>query len=104
MNEIVARIDELRKKKGLTKKALMKKMNITPSTLNNWYYADVTPSLANIDNFCKAIDITIEQFFIGVGSKNSQTLNSQFMEDWNLLSDTEKTAILKVIEAFKAIR
>lgn len=104
MNEVVQRIDELRKRKGLTKKQLMTKMGVPPSTFNSWYYADITPSLANIENVCTALEITVEQFFSGMNSKGKGGLQETFLDYWRLMGEKEKSAIEHVIETFKELR
>lgn len=104
MNEVVKRIDELRKLKGLTKKELMKKMGVPASTCNSWYYSDSMPSLSNIDNVCKALGITCEQFFSGLNGANTTKSEAKFLDNWRLLSTSEKLAVEKVIAAFKDIK
>ncbi len=104
MNKVVKRIDELRKMKGLTKKELMKKMGVSPSTCNGWYYSDITPSLSNIENVCIALEITTEQFFSGMGEKHGESAEEKFLDEWRMLSDKEKALIKNVIDAFKAAK
>lgn len=101
MNEVVKRIDELRKIKGLTKKELMKKMGVPASTCNSWYYADSMPSLSNIDNVCKALGITCEQFFSGLNGVNTTKSEEKFLDEWRILNDAEKLAVKNCMEAFK---
>lgn len=101
MNAVVERIDELRKKKGFTKKALMTAMDVAPSTFNSWYYSDITPSLNNIENVCNALNITIEQFFSGMSSENGKSSEEKFLDSWRMLTDKEKLAVNNVIAAFK---
>ena len=48
--------------------------------------------------------ISYKQFFHGIGSTDLQSEAMNFLLDWRALSDNEKEAIQKVIEAFKAIR
>lgn len=104
MNKVVKRIDEFRKMKGLSKKALMKKMGVAPSTFNSWYYSDITPSLSNIENVCFALEITTEQFFSGIDNENGKSKEEKFIEQWRMLTVSEKLAIEKVIAAFKSIK
>ncbi len=103
MNIIVARIDELRKKKGLTKKALMSKMGVPFSTANSWFYDETFPSLANIDKVCKALDVTVQQFFSGMGEVDNKA-EQEFLDYWRTMNDNEKVLIRNVIDDFKAIR
>ncbi len=101
MKEIINRIDELRKKKGLSKRGLMLKMGIPSSTFNSWYYAGITPTLANIENICAALDITVEQFFNGLRKKTGESAEEKFLSEWRMLTDLEKSAVESVITAFK---
>lgn len=104
MNKVVKRIDELRKIKGLSKKALAKKMGVSLSTCNSWYYSDMTPSLSNIENACNALEITTEQFFSGMGSEKGKSSEEKFLDEWRMLTVPEKLAVEKVIAAFKATK
>ncbi len=100
MNEVAKRIDELRKKKGLTKKALITKIGIPSSTFNSWFYDNAIPTFANIENVCRALDITVEQFFNGIGTVENKS-EQEFLDAWRMLTDSEKSVIEKVIAVFK---
>lgn len=102
MDIIVNRIEELRRQFGITKKGLAEKMGISQSSVCNWYYADVIPSLSNIENVCKALNITVEQFFSGIDGVNSSKSEEKFLDEWRMLTNEEKLAVEKVIAAFKA--
>lgn len=104
MNNIVERIELLRKQKGLTKKALADSIGMPQSSMNKWYYSNVTPSVANIENVCNALGITVEQFFIGFGEDKLLNEQNNFLQEWRLLSATEKDAIAQVMLAFKELR
>lgn len=104
MNTIVARIDELRKIKGMTKTAMADKSGISRSSVNNWYYADAIPSLTNLESICKTFDVGIEQFFSGLKGVNTTKSEEKFLDNWRMLSASEKLAVEKVIAAFKDIK
>lgn len=103
MNTIVARIDELRKIKGMTKTAMADKSGIPRSSINNWYYADAIPSLTNLELVCKTLDITVEQFFNGIDTVENKS-EQEFLDEWRMLSNKEKALIKNVIDAFKAAK
>jgi len=104
MNEVVRRIDELRKKKGLTKKELMTKMGVSPSTANSWFYSDISPTLSNIESACVALEVTTEQFFSGIGNENADSSEKKFVDACRMLTEPEKLAVEKFIAAFKATK
>ncbi len=103
MDKIVARIDELRRLKGLTKKALIAKMGVPPSTFNNWFYDGTVPTFSHVENACKALDVTIEQFFSGMGAVDNRS-EQEFLDYWRTMGDNEKASIRKVIETCKELR
>ena len=68
MNDILARIEELRAARGLSKLALASKIGVTPTTLSNWSRTDSIPSLSVIERICEATDTDFETFFCGLGN------------------------------------
>lgn len=100
MNNIVARIDELRIKSGLSKAALAEKIGVTPTTIGNWSKMDSMPTLTIIERICEVTGITIEQFFCGMKGESETAPEESFIHEWRLLSDTEKAAIEKVMDAY----
>lgn len=104
MNIIIAHIDEIRKSKGLSKKKMADLIGISRSTINNWYYADTTPSLANIQNICEAFELTVEQFFGGIGNPEVENSEREFLGAWRMLTEKEKSAVSVVLETFREAR
>lgn len=100
---IIKRIDELIKLKGWSKYELAKNMGISPHTIYRWYQSS-TPSLSNIEKICEILNITIEQFFYGVGSCKLDDEQKEFLKDWFILSDLEKQAIFNIIDVFKKLK
>ena len=100
MNKIVERIDELRIKSGLTKAALAEKIGVTPTTIGNWSKMDSMPTLFIIERICEVTGVTIEQFFSGMKIEGETTAEERFLNEWRILTKTEKAAIDKVMDAF----
>lgn len=100
MNGIVARINELRVKSGLSKAALAEKVGVTPTTIGNWSKKDSVPTLAVIERICEATGITIEQFFGGMRDESEIKPEDKFLDEWRMLTKTEKAAIDMVMDAF----
>lgn len=104
MNIIIAHIDEIRRNRGLSKKKMADLIGISRSTINNWYYADTTPSLANIQNICEAFELTVEQFFGGIGNPEVENSEREFLGAWRMLTEKEKSAVSVVLETFREAR
>ena len=100
MNGIVARINELRIKSGLSKAALAKSIGVTPTTIGNWSKKDSMPTLAVIERICEVTGVTIQQFFTGMRDESEVTPEDKFLDEWRMLTETEKAAIDKAMDAF----
>ncbi len=104
MNVIVLRINELRKKQGLSQAALADAIGVNVNSIYNWNRTEAMPSLKNLESICKTFNITIEQFFNGLGSENGESAEEKFLDKWRMLTDLEKSVIERVIVAFKAAK
>ncbi len=103
MIDIVERVKELTEKKGWTSYELSKQTGISTNTIYDWYKGAV-PSLANVVKVCEALDITVEQFFCGIGSYKLTDDENRILQEWLLLSNLEKSAIMNIIETFKILK
>ena len=101
MNVIVQRINELRKKQGLSQAALADAIGVNVNSIYNWNRTEAMPSLKNLENICQTFNITVEQFFSGLDGVNSSKSEEKFLDEWRMLTSSEKLAIEKVIAAFK---
>ena len=103
-NIIIERIDELRKMKGWSKYELAKYIGISANSVYGWYRTGAMPTLSNVLKICEVLDITVEQFFCGVGSYNTSDEERILLQEWFLLSDIERKAIFGIIDVFKILR
>lgn len=101
MNEVVERIEALRRRKGITQKDLAKAIGISKSAVYKWGKSSNLPSLENIENVCTVFNITVEQFFNGLKSEHGESSEEKFLDSWRMLTDSEKSVIEKVIAVFK---
>lgn len=101
MNVIVQRINELRKKQGLSQAALADAIGVNVNSIYNWNRTEAMPSLKNLESICQTFNITVEQFFSGIDSVNGSKPEEIFLDEWRMLTSSEKLAVEKVIAAFK---
>ncbi len=104
MNDIVARIYELIAQSGLKKSVFADKIGVSRNTVQNWKKNDSLPSLEVIERICKLFDITMEQFFCGVGRSESKKEEEKFLDALRMLNDAEKLAVKYCISAFKTAK
>ena len=103
-NAIVERIDEIRNAKGWSKYELAKSMGISTNSVYSWYRTGAMPSMSNVIKLCEVVEITIEQFFCGIGSYSLNEEESKLLQDWFLLSELERKAIFSIIDVFKILK
>lgn len=103
MINLVDRINELISKKGWTAYELSKQTGISTNTIYDWNKGAI-PSLSNVVKVCEALDITVEQFFCGLDSYKLSEDEKRILQEWLVLSDLEKSAIMNVIETFKILK
>lgn len=104
MNIIVQRINELRKKQGLSQAGLAEAIGVNVNSIYNWNRTEAMPSLKNLENICQTFNITIEQFFSGMGNESGKSSEEKFLDSWRMLTVPEKLAVEKVVAAFKATK
>ena len=83
---------------------MAKSIGLSANTVYGWYRTGATPSMATVEKICEEMNITIEQFFCGVGSFNLNDEENKLLHDWFLLSELERKAILSIIDVFKTVK
>lgn len=101
MNILVARIYELMAKSGISKVCLADKIGVSRNTIQYWKKADAYPALPVIEKICDVFNITVEQFFSGMGNETDKSAEEKFLDEWRMLNDAEKLAVKNCMEAFK---
>ena len=104
MNLILARIDDLRNKKGWSKYELAKCLGVSTNAVYAWYRTGAMPSLSNIERLCEALNITLEQFFCENGAYKLTEEEDRLLQEWMILSEIEKQAVFKMLDGFKVLR
>lgn len=103
MIDLVSRINDLLNKKGWTAYELSKQTGISTNTIYDWNKGAI-PSLSNVVKVCEALDITVEQFFCGIDNYKLTGDETKILNEWLLLSDPEKNAIMNIIDTFKILK
>ena len=62
--DVLGRIDKLLAERGWSKNKLAKESKISQSTISSWYSRNQIPSVPTIESVCKALGITLTEFFI----------------------------------------
>jgi len=95
MFEVVKRIEELRKERDWSIYKLAIESGLTQQTIHAWYDSKKSsiPSIATLETVCKALDITLSEFF-AEGNLIEVTLEMEKLhKKLNILSDDDRTLI-----------
>lgn len=99
--DVNKRIEELRIQKGLSIYELTVKSDLSENTIYHWYKQKSKPSLNGIISVCRALEISIEEFF---NPKTKDALSMREMELVELFSSCpveEQDAILTLLKTRK---
>ena len=97
--DILARIVELRNRRGWTEWRLSEESGVGQSTISAWYQKNRMPSISSLESICNAFGITLVQFFAEDGDTITLTAEQREMiENWNALSRKQKDVILSLIK------
>lgn len=101
--DIISRIDKIMEKQGLTHYQLAKLAGLSQSTVSNMYQRNTIPSIPTFQSICKALDITMAQFFaaedetfIPVNPKQKEVLDL-----YMLLEPDQQDAVLNIIKTMR---
>lgn len=95
--DILARIEELRKKKGWTMYKLGNEAGLTPSTLANMYSRGTSPSIGTLSAICAALGISMAEFFNDTPLLQTDD-EAILIAKYRKLTDKQKNAVKVIIE------
>lgn len=101
-NYIVNRIEELCKKKNMSRYRLSQKSGISQSSISNLFNRKSLPSLITLDKICNGLDITLSQFFLQDETTVDLTdEQSCILEEWSSLTEIEKELVKAYIQGIR---
>ncbi len=95
--DIKSRIEELRLKKGMSIYELTIKADLSENTIYHWYNNRSSPSLGGLNAVCKAMDITIEEFFNPKTKEALSSRESEMVELFSQMMSEEQDALLTIL-------
>ena len=95
--DIKSRIEELRLKKGMSIYELTIKADLSENTIYHWYNNRSSPSLGGLKAVCKAMDITIEEFFNPKTKEALSSRESEMVELFSQMMSEEQDALLTIL-------
>ena len=96
--DIQKRIRQLMDERHWTEYKLAKKCNLSQSTISNIFLRNTTPTVSTIEAICNCFGITLAQFFAEGDLVELDQEQREFFDQWVLLTNEQKQALLKMIE------
>lgn len=93
------RTDELLRERNWTRYRLAREMNDSPTSLNNMFHRPSTPGIPMIRRICRALGITIEEFYLKDGEMMDLTpQQTDLVRSFALLDAEERDRALTFIK------
>ena len=65
LEQLGARIAQLRREKGLTQEMLAQRMGVSPQAVSKWERGLACPDLVFLDDLADLLDVSIEELLLG---------------------------------------
>jgi transcriptional regulator with XRE-family HTH domain len=92
--DILERIATLQEKRGWSDYRLAKEAGIPQSTLSNLYKRKNSPTISTLEAVCRALGISLSQFFAGAREAYALTDEQKWLLDqWGLLTQSQKEGV-----------
>ena len=97
---ILDRLTELQRQRGWSDYKIAKEAGLSPNTVSNIYRRGNIPSLATLEQLCKAFGITMAQFFAEDYLIEATPEVRELIEKWSALNNEQKAAIWQIIKSY----
>ena len=101
--DVMARLNEIMEKQGLTQYQLSKLSGLAQSTLSNISARNTIPSIPTSESICDFFNISLAQFFADENTEFYPVDKEQreMLDLFLLLDDKQKTAMLNLMRTMK---
>lgn len=102
--DVFSRLEGLMQEKGWSRYRLAKEAGLPQSTLTNLWRKSNTPTIVTLEDICRALGITIAEFFTlpGESAPALTAQQSQLLAVWDRLSKEQKSAFLLLMDGCTA--
>lgn len=103
MNFAAKRIKTLLCERGWSEYRLAVESNLSQSTISNIFTRDTIPSIPTLETICKALGISLAQFFTQEEEAYLLTPEEQkLLKEWASLTEPQKLAIFSIIKSYRS--
>lgn len=101
MNDVVAKIEKLRKERDWTVYKLALESGISQQAIHKWNGGNTYPSIPNLQQICVAFGITLGEFFTEGDLIELTPELKALLDDWRALSAEDRKTINDLIKKLK---
>ena len=103
MTDVLAKITEMRLRRGWTEYQLAERSGLPQSTISSWYRKNIIPTIPSLEKVCAAFDITlIELLSDGENSVTLTEKQQRLLRSWSMLDTKQQTALLGLMESLSS--
>ncbi|MDD4796826.1 MAG: helix-turn-helix transcriptional regulator [Eubacteriales bacterium] len=91
-------LKKCRKQKNISGNSLAKKAGLSQSTISAIEHGHKSPTIQTLDKLCGAMDLSLEDFFAGLGQTNRGVLHRALLETTEALSAEARTKLIEFLQ------
>ena len=102
MEQVLKKIDALRKKQGLSIYKLTTQAELSENTIYNWYKKASVPTIEALQAVCRVLDVPLFSLFV---TNEAEVLTAQeetLLARFRALSPSQKDLLLRIAQEFSA--
>jgi transcriptional regulator with XRE-family HTH domain len=100
MYDVLGRLKQLLDDRGLTIYRISKETGIPQSTISTWYSSHNLPPIDKLEIICKALGMSLADFFCDEGTIPISETNRRAAELWQKANEAQKKALLDLADTF----
>jgi transcriptional regulator with XRE-family HTH domain len=99
MYDVLGRLKKLLEDRGLTVYRISKETGIPQSTISTWYSSHNLPPIDKLEIICKALGMSLADFFCDEGTIPINETNRRAAELWQKTDEAQKKLLLDLADA-----
>ena len=99
LHQYTVKIDSERMKRGWTYNRLSEESELNNQTVYNWFSKGTAPTIAAIEQVCRAFGMTLAEFFADGDLIELSPQVKELHESWALLSQADRASVQSIINS-----
>lgn len=98
--DVLSRLNLLLQERGWSRYRLAKEADLSTTTINNLWQRNNAPTIATLEDICRALGITMAEFFTMPGEKAPAFTAEQqaLLARWDMLTAEQRAAFLLLMQ------